>query len=269
MLGAIIGDIVGSRFEFCNLKSKEFELFTPGCSFTDDTVMSAAVASALLSVEDFSDNGALEAAMVREMRRIGSRYPNRGYGGRFYHWLLLSDDPKPYGSYGNGSAMRVSPCGWITRDAAETARLAACSANPTHNHAEGIRGAVVTALAIRDARAGLGKEAIRRHAIEGGYDLDFTLDGIRGTYMFNETCQGTVPQAIVAFLEADDFEDAIRNAISIGGDSDTLAAITGAIAEAYFGIPQDIADRAMEFLDTELLEIVDAFEARFGSGIVV
>lgn len=259
MLGAIIGDIAGSRFEWHNHRSKEFELFTERCRPTDDSIMTFAIAKALLSCEgDYSDLG--EKA-VYWMRKIGQPYSDCGYGGKFYSWMY-SDDPKPYGSYGNGAAMRVSPCGFIARDLDEAKALSKAVTEVTHNHPEGIKGAESVTAAIYLAREGSTKKEIREMIESEYYRLDFTLDGIRDSYRFNATCQGSVPQAIEAFLEADDFEDAIRNAISIGGDSDTIAAITGGIAEAYFGIPDEIRLRAEKFLNNDFLEILRDFESR-------
>jgi ADP-ribosylglycohydrolase len=255
MIGAIVGDIVGSIYEFNNIKTKEFQLFGKDCFFTDDTVMTLAVADALLAggkPDDFIDS----------MKRLGNLYPYSGYGGRFRVWLF-SDSREPYNSYGNGSAMRVSPCAWIADSLAEAEALAARSAVVTHDHAEGIKGAQATAAAIYLARTGAGKTDIKSR-IEGeyGYDLSRTLDEIRPTYNFNETCQKTVPEAIIAFLESDGFEDAVRNAISLGGDSDTLAAITGSIAEAAYGVPNAIAAEALSFLDDALLSMIKAWHDR-------
>lgn len=257
MLGAIIGDIVGSRFEWNNHRSKEFELFTSECEPTDDSIMTLAIAKALLSCGgDYADLG--EKA-VYWMRKIGQPYPHCGYGGRFYEWMY-SDHPQPYYSYGNGAAMRVSPCGFLARNLEEAKSLSKKVTEVTHNHPEGIKGAEAATVAIYLAKTGSSKREIRAAIQNTYYPLDFTLDGIRDTYHFNETCQETVPQAIEAFLESTDFEDAIRNAISIGGDSDTLAAITGGIAEAYYGIPKAIRQSAEQYLDPELLDILREFE---------
>lgn len=257
MLGAIIGDIVGSVYEFDNIKTKDFPLFRDDCFFTDDTVMTCAVAEAVMK-------GGKPDDFIDEMKRLGRLYPDAGYGGRFLGWLF-SGDREPYYSYGNGSAMRVSPCGWMSEGGYETARL---SAAVTHNHPEGIKGALATYDAIVLARTGFrndpaGCKKRIREQIEGkyGYDLSPTLDEIRPTYEFNETCQETVPQAIVAFLESTDFEDAIRNAISLGGDSDTLAAITGSIAEAAYGIPDDLKRKALSYLDLPLLDVLKRWDA--------
>lgn len=249
MLGAIIGDIVGSRFEFNNHRSKEFTLFTDGCFATDDSIMTLAVAKAILSCEGDWDR--LGEETVKHMQQIGRKYPNCGFGGMFNRWVF-SDDPKPYNSFGNGAAMRVSPCGFVAKTEDEAILLSRKVTEVTHNHAEGIKGAEAVTVAIFMARNGATKEEIRERIERDYYALNFTLYGIRDTYAFNETCQETVPQAIVAFLEAISFEDTIRNAISIGGDSDTLAAIACAIAEAYYGVPLLFRQKALTYLDEEL-----------------
>ena len=266
MLGAIIGDIVGSRFEFDNIKTKEFELFTPECFFTDDSVMSLAVAKAIIvSKCDYSH---LSDTSIKYMQSIGRNYPNCGYGGSFYHWLFHYDNPKPYNSYGNGAAMRVSACGWAANTIEEAIALSEKVTEISHNHNEGLIGAEATTVAIFMACQGKNVEEIRKHIDKNYYALDFTIDEIRNDYHFNETCQGTVPQAIMAFLESTNFEDAIRNAISIGGDSDTLAAITGSIAEAYYGIPNTIREKALAYLDKPLRQILLDFEMIYKPKII-
>ena len=260
MLGAIIGDIVGSRFEWNNNKNKEFELLNHKCFFTDDSVMSLAIAKALLeSKEDYSN---LSELAVKYMQEIGRNYPNCGYGGRFHSWMF-SDNPKPYESYGNGSAMRVSACGFVANSIEEAVELSRKVTEVTHNHPEGIKGAEATAVAIYLAKSGSNILEIRDYINKNYYPMNFRLDDIRESYKFNETCQETVPQAIEAFLESKSFEDAIRNAISLGGDSDTLAAITGGIAEAYYGIPTDIRKLALTFLDERLLNLLIEFENKY------
>jgi len=260
MLGAIIGDIVGSRFEWHNHRSKHFELLSDACFFTDDTVMTLAVAQAILAAAgDYENLGQLA---VKHMQEIGRSYPDCGYGGMFANWMF-SDHPQPYHSFGNGAAMRVSACGFAAKSLDEARSLARKVTEVTHDHPEGIKGAQATADAIFLTRSGHDQDAIRAHVEHNYYPLPRTLDEIRPTYQFNETCQGTVPQAITAFLEADSFEDAIRNAISIGGDSDTVAAITGGIAEAAFGIPTDIRNHALAFLDDDLRKILRRFENTF------
>lgn len=262
MYGAIIGDIVGSRFEFNNIKTKDFELFHPGCSFTDDTVMTLAVAQAIMR---FSTAGTkFKQELVRSMKELGHAYPGAGYGSRFKRWLY-SNRSKPYKSYGNGSAMRASACGWIASTRKEAIDLGYDSAAVTHNHPDGLDGAVLVSEFIWIARNGGSKEDVRKR-VDNVYGVNFTLDGIRPTYVFDESCQGTVPQAVVAFLESESFEDAIRNAISIGGDSDTLAAITGSVAEAYYGVPEEMKNRARTYLDSRLLSILDAYDDMVGYG---
>ncbi len=268
MLGAIIGDIAGSRFEFNNHRSKEFELFTDTCFATDDSIMTLAVAKAIMEAErsagsadrDDAFYSALGDLTVKSMREIGQRYPHCGYGGRFHQWMF-SPNPRPYNSFGNGAAMRVSPTGFAARTLSEVRRMSEAVTAVTHNHPEGIKGAEATAVAIFMARNGATPEEIREAVVRDYYPLDFTIDGIRESYQFNETCQETVPQAIEAFLESSSFEDAIRTAISVGGDSDTLAAITGSIAEAYYGVPADLRERALRFLDKDLRAIYDEWTA--------
>lgn len=247
MIGAIIGDIVGSRFEFHNHRSTEFEFFHPDCKFTDDTVMTVAVADAILSKRPFGE----------VMHEYGRKYPNRGYGGRFFKWLL-SKNPKPYDSFGNGSAMRVSPCAFLAKGNREQALTwATASAVCTHNHPEGIKGAMAITDCILMAEERRPKEEIRKMVEKlYGYDLNFTIDEIRPRYQFNETCQGSVPQAIECFLESQDFESAIRIAISLGGDSDTIANITGGIAEAYYGVPKEMWKSAVYMLPEEMQSVV-------------
>lgn len=263
MLGAIIGDIAGSRFEMNNRKSKDFNLFSAECFFTDDTVMTLAVAKTLLDCKGNYSN--LSEKAISTMQEIGHLYPTCGYGRMFRRWLY-SQQPKPYNSYGNGAAMRVSACGFAAKSLEEAKALSKAVTEVTHNHPEGIKGAEATAVAIYLARSGYSIEEIQQHISTKYYPMDFTLDEIRDTYEFNETCQDTVPQALKAFFESLDFEDAIRNAISIGGDSDTLAAITGGIAEAYYGVPQDIKDKALNYLDEDLLQIVNRFYSEFKKG---
>lgn len=257
MFGAIIGDIVGSRFEWNNHRSKDFELFTDDCFFTDDTVMTLAVAKAFLYCgDDYSD---LSKNTIKCMQQVGRHYPDCGYGGMFEDWVY-SDNPKPYNSFGNGAAMRVSACGFKAKTLDEAKELSRKVTEVTHNHPEGIKGAEATTVAIFLARNGHTIDEIRAYVDKHYYKMDFTLDEIRDTYEFNETCQETVPQAIMAFLESISFEDAIRNAISIGGDSDTLAAITGSIAEAYYGVPDELKEKAKTYLDKRLLSIAIDFE---------
>jgi ADP-ribosylglycohydrolase len=268
VFGAIVGDIVGSVYEWNNIKTKDFPLFRDDCFFTDDTVMTIAVAEALMS-------GGSADNFIDTYKKWGRLYPDAGYGARFVGWIH-SEDRKPYNSWGNGSAMRVSPCaeyafksyfpGERPENSIVHARhLAKISAAVTHNHPEGIKGAEATAYCMMMAY-GYGLEAAKKHIREDvpllfGYDLSTTLDEIRPAYRFNESCQDTVPQAIIAFLESTDFEDAIRNAISLGGDSDTLAAITGSIAEAAYGVPDEIKNKASSFLDESILDVCHRWSA--------
>jgi ADP-ribosylglycohydrolase len=269
MMGAVIGDIVGSVYEWHNIKTKDFPLFRDDCFFTDDTVMTIAVAEGLM-------NGGASDDFIDAMKKYGRMYPNAGYGGRFGGWLF-SDSREAYHSFGNGSAMRVSPVGfWVAPswDNAEAVQaLAARTAEVTHNHPEGIKGAQATAEAIlflrcqRKSRRDLDetKAALRTLIQEKyGYDLSQSLDEIRPGYGFHATCQETVPQAITSFLESSDFEDAIRNAISLGGDSDTLAAITGSLAEAAYGIPPQIMDKAWSYLPEPLRDVCRRWRTMFG-----
>ena len=267
MLGAIIGDIAGSRFEgfnHNNIKTKDFELLTVerGCQPTDDSIMTLAVANAILKCND--DYSHLEEEVVKNMQKFGRCYPNAGYGGYFYRWIF-AENPQPYYSFGNGAAMRVSPCGFAAKTMDEAVLLSQAVTKVTHNHPEGMKAAEAVSVAIFLARAGKSMEEIRKHITENYYNIRFTLNTIRRVYRFDVTCQGSVPQAFEALFESTDFEDAIRNAISIGGDSDTIAAIAGGMAEAYYGIPSDIREKALTFLDDNLATIVHVFESKYGN----
>ena len=266
MYGAILGDIIGSPFEFDRGdKTKEFDLFSKGCDFTDDSVMTIAVGEALLAVGPEATVKEIEEAVVTNMQDWGKRYPYAGYGGRFRYWLR-ERNPKPYGSYGNGSAMRVSAVGWLYDSLERTREVARATANVTHNHPEGIKGAEATASAIYMARNESSKEEIKEYIErEFHYNLDRTLDEIRPGYHMDETCQRTVPEAIIAFLESKDFEDAIRNAVSLGGDTDTLGAITGSIAEAFYGISDVLIAECRSRIDEGLMtDILDEFDHILG-----
>lgn len=264
MLGAIIGDMVGSPYEHisCNIKTTDFPLFSPRSRFTDDTVMTVAVAAGLM--QSCTDVANAQENIINAMHYYGAMFPNAGYGGTFIRWLLQKSRT-PYGSFGNGSAMRVSPVGWMFDSIAEVEKYAEASAAVSHNHPEGIKGAQAIAGCIYLARTGSSKETIKeyisnRHA----YDLSQSLDEIRENYEWDVTCQGSVPQAITAFLESTSFEDAIRKAISIGGDSDTIGAMTGSIAEAFYGeIPPAIVREAEARLDVRLLEVVRTWRAQY------
>ena len=262
MIGAIIGDVVGSRFEFHNYLSKEFDFLTSDCTFTDDTVMTCAVAQTLMdSKEDFSD---LSDKAVAAMQRIGQQFPNCGYGSRFIGWMF-SETPQPYNSCGNGSAMRISAVGFAAKDVEEAKRLSAAVTRVSHNHPEGMKGAEATAVAIVMARQGKTKEEIRA-VMEDYYDLSVSVNEYRVSWSGHgkEICQVSLPQALACFFEGDSYEDVIRNCISIGGDSDTIAAIAGGIAEAYYGVPEEYSDRVRGFLDRKLLKIVYDFYAWCG-----
>jgi ADP-ribosylglycohydrolase len=255
LMGAISGDIIGSRFEAHPHKSIDFELFTSDSRFTDDSVLTIAIADAILSGRSYEDS----------LLDYGRRYPRAGYGAFFRQWLS-STHPRPYNSFGNGSAMRVSPVAWGFGSVPEVLQEALRSAEPTHNHLEGIKGAQAVALAIYLAREGEDKEDIRYELYRRfGYNLDFSIDQLRPTYIYDITCQGTVPPALVAFFESSSFEEAIRLAVSLGGDSDTLAAITGSIAEAYYGgIPELIVNEVKSILPAEFWSIIEAFSAKYG-----
>lgn len=255
MLGAIAGDVIGSVFEWDNVKSKDFPLLTPESFFTDDSVLTVALAEAILAGADYG----------QVMRAYYRRYPDAGYGGRFREWAL-SEVPAPYSSWGNGAAMRISPVAYAHGTMEEVLVQAERFTSVTHDHPEGVRGGQATAAAIFIARQGGSKSDIRRFVQDRfGYDLSRTVDQIRPTYEFDESCQGTVPEALICLLEASDFEDAIRNAISIGGDSDTLACIAGAVAEPLFGgVPKPIASAVLGKLDGHLRRVTMEFMARYG-----
>jgi len=256
MIGAIAGDIIGSVYEHSPIKTKTFPLFHPRCRFTDDSVLTIAVAKAILHDRDYR----------KAVWEMGRRYPHAGYGGAFISWLY-ENDPKPDNSWGNGSAMRVSPIGFAFDTVEAVLSEAARSAEISHNHPEGIKGAQATALSVFLARAFRDKDRIRKEGqTRFGYDLKRTVDTIRPTYTFDISCQGTVPEAIIAFLDSESYEDAVRNAISLGGDSDTLACITGGIAEAFYGpVLGEISTKVREILTPELWEITEAFCERYGS----
>lgn len=252
MLGAIIGDIVGSPYEFESDKTKDFMLFSPHCRPTDDSIMTIAVGCACVEADCYDEDN-FERTLVEKMRELGRLYRGAGYGGMFYRWLM-SDHIQAYNSFGNGSAMRVSPTAYAVDTLEDVERLAKWSAEVTHNHPEGVKGAQAVATAIFLARTGSSKDEIKRYIEDKYYGLDFTLDDIRKGYSFDVTCQGSVPQAIECFLEAEDYEDAVRNAVSLGGDADTQAAMAGAIAEAFFGIPDELQEEGLSYLDDTLQE---------------
>lgn len=259
ILGAIIGDIVGSRLEFKRNKEYNFELFTDANDFTDDTVMTIAVADWLTRSETRPVGN---DTLPDIMRSWGKKYLWRGYGSMFHRWLVsdYEADQRPYNSFGNGAGMRVSACGFFAKSLDEALHLAKLSAEVSHNHPEGIKGAQAIASAIFLAHQHQPKESIREYiARQFGYDMDRSCDNIRPDYDFDGTCQGTCPEAIIAFLDSSDFEDAIRLAISLGGDSDTIGAMTGGIAAAYYGIPDKIARKAIEYLPEDMIEVLNKF----------
>ncbi len=273
MLGAIIGDIVGSRFEFHPIKSKRFDLFfgdgfknydkmtiedfNTKCRFTDDTVMTLAVCEALMDCD--GDYTYLSELAIYHMQDLGKRYPLAGYGGKFNQWLR-SENPLPYNSFGNGSAMRISAVPYFAKDIEQLKELTYKVTAVTHNHPEGLKGAEAIAICIWFARQGKSKEFIKEYIEKNYYKLDFNYDEFVRAYKFDETCQGSVPQSIFAFLISDSYEDTIRTAISMGGDADTMACISGAIAEAYYGLPKEIEKEMYRFLSPELKEIVEDFK---------
>ena len=257
MYGATLGDIIGSPYEFDQGdKTKEFPLFCRRSQYTDDSVMTVAVAEALLASMG-KDEAAHKAALVASMQKWGHAIPDAGYGGMFYRWLR-TEDPKPYGSFGNGSAMRVSAAGWLYETLEETREKARWTAEVTHNHPEGIKGAESVAAAIFLARKGHRKEEIRDYIVsEFGYDLSRTCDEIRPGYHHVETCQETVPEAITAFMEGESFADVIRTAVSLCGDCDTLTCIAGSIAEAFYGVPEELKEECRKRIEPEMLEVLE------------
>ena len=260
MYGAILGDIIGSPYEFdMGDKTKVFTFFEKNAGFTDDSVMTIAVADAMMASYG-RDDDTVKKTLVTCLKKWGRRYPDAGYGMRFISWLM-SVNAKPYGSYGNGSAMRVSSCGWLYDTLEETRHAAKLSAEVTHNHPEGIKGAEATASAIFLARTGSSKEEIKDYIVkEFGYDLSRTIDEIRPGYYHVESCQKTVPEAVTAFLEGGDFEDVIRTAVSLGGDCDTLTCIAGSIAEAFYGVPENLKEECRVRIDPDMLEVLDRFD---------
>lgn len=256
LVGAIAGDMVGSLYEARPIKTKEFALFSRGSRFTDDSVLTIAIADALLTDGEFAV----------ALKRWGRRYPDVGYGASFMHWLL-SPSSGPYHSWGNGSAMRVSAVGYACNSVGSVLHRAEQTAVVTHDHPEGVKGAQAVALAVFLARSGSDTQHIKNEMEKRfNYDLNRRLDHIRPRYQFDVSCQGSVPESLIAFMESADYEDAIRNAVSLGGDSDTMACIAGAIAQAYYGgIPQWIVDAVEERLTEDLLDVVHRFEEVYGA----
>ncbi len=265
MYGAILGDIAGSRFEFDRGGwSKDFELVTDECSWTDDTVMTVAVAEALLGAGPDAAVSEIESACTEAMQRWGRKYPYAGYGNRFIHWLG-AEKPRPYGSYGNGSAMRVSAAGWLYATLERTREVARATANVSHNHPEGIKGAECTAAVIWLGRHGVTKDEIRDYVTkEFGYDISETLDEMRARHRHDESCMDSLPKALRSFLDGESYEDAVRNAVSLGGDTDTIAAIAGAMAEGFYGMPETLQDECMRFLGADMRDVICNFEKAIG-----
>lgn len=262
MYGAILGDIIGSPYEFdMGDKIKVFPLFSKYSKYTDDTVMTIAVADAFLDAQPAASEEWIYHRLVNSLRSWGRKYPHAGYGGNF-RWWLVDEDPKPYNSYGNGSAMRVSSVAWLYHDIESVRKAARQSAEITHNHPEGIKGAEATAAAIYMARSGHSKADIKAYIENNfGYDLNRTCDEIRPDYHHVESCQETVPEAIITFLEGDSFEDVIRTAVSLGGDCDTLTAIAGSIAEGFYGVPEPLKQECRDRLPSDLRKVLTRFEA--------
>ena len=263
MFGAILGDIIGEPYEFDRgHKTKEFPLFGKKPRFTDDTVMTIAICDGILKAGLDADENTMKTAMITSMQLWGHKYPHAGYGAKFYFWLA-GESTKPYNSYGNGSAMRVSSAGWLFETLERTRQVARWSAEVTHNHPEGIKGAESVAAIIFLARTGSTKEQIKNYVIkEFGYDLSRTCDQIRPGYHHQESCQETVPQAITAFLEGQSFEDVIRTAVSLGGDCDTLTDIAAAMAEAFFGLPEEFKKKAYELTGKDMHDVMMRFEEK-------
>ena len=262
MVGASIGDVIGSRHEFNNIKTKDFQLFTKECSFTDDTVMTCAVAEALMYSLDRDGNfDRLSERTIEVMRAVGQLYPYCGYGGRFFRWMFY-ENPKPYNSYGNGAAMRVSPVAYVAQDEKELKELAYKVTAITHNHPEGLKGAEATALAVYHSLWGMSKDRLKEDVLSKYYVPEHTVDGYRAIIRGHgeETCQVSMPEALQCFYDGGSYEDVIRNCVSIGGDSDTLGAIAGAMAAAYYGIPEDTVKEGLSYLDSGLFDIVCRFD---------
>lgn len=261
LMGTAIGDIVGSRFEINNCKTgKDFSLFEKNCRFTDDTVMAFAVAKSFLDSEDNYND--LEKQTIKSMTEVGRKYPRCGYGPSFYFWIM-SEEHEPYGSFGNGSAMRIGAVGVVTNNIDEIKKLSAIITNVSHNHPDSVNGSEAVAVAIHMAFNGNTKEEIKKYIEDNYFKIDdLKVDSMKPKY-FHINCVETVKQSLGAFLESTDFEDAIRNAIALGGDSDTIGAITGSIASAYYGIPEDICNNAIKYLDEYLIKIHDDFNKKY------
>ncbi len=261
MYGAILGDIIGSRFEFDRGGwTKDFELLTPECKFTDDTVMTIAVAEALMEAGEDATVEEIEKCCISSMQKWGRKYPNAGYGSRFIGWLF-DEDPKPYDSWGNGSAMRVSAAGWLYDTVERTRKVARATANVSHSHPEGLKGAECTAAVMFLARNGSTKEEIKDYVVkEFGYDISKSVDEIRPFHRHDESCMDSLPKALVSFFEGDSFEDVVRNAVSLGGDTDTIAAIAGAMAEGMYGVPEDLKEECLSRVPGEIEDVINDFQ---------
>lgn len=266
MYGAIIGDVIGSRFEFDRGPwTKEFELFTSGCKFTDDSVMTTAIAEALINAGTDAEESTIKKELIRTMKDWGNRYPSSGFGGNFYNWLFSNKDPKPYGSWGNGSAMRVSATGWLYDTLERTREVARYTAEVTHNHPEGIKGAECTAAVIYMSRNGSSKEEIAGYVTkEFGYDYSESLEEMRKRHRHDESCMDSLPKALRSFFDGESYEDVVRNAVSLGGDTDTIAAIAGSMAEAFYGIPVVIIAEASQFIPSDMMMVLNEFRSTIG-----
>ena len=270
MFGAILGDIVGSRFEFDRGGwTKEFEFLTPKDNWTDDSVMTVAVAEALMNAGKDATAEKIESECIRSMQKWGQKYPYAGYGGSFRLWLRLID-PQPYGSFGNGSAMRVSAAGWLYDSVERTREVAGATANVTHNHPEGLKGAECTAAVIFLARTGSTKDEIKDYVIkEFGYDFSESLDEMRKRHEHVETCMDSLPKALRSFFDGESYEDVVRNAVSLGGDTDTLAAIAGAMGEAFFSMPENLKKECRNRIEKDMLAVLDSFDAAVKEELVL
>jgi len=261
MYGAILGDVIGSRFEFDRGPwSKEFELVTDRCSWTDDTVMTVAVAEALMNAGRDADVSVIKKECIASMKKWGQKYPNAGYGARFIHWVL-TDEPTPYNSLGNGSAMRVSAAGWLYDSLDRTREVARATSEVSHNHPEGIKGAECTAAVMFLARSGADKDEIREYVTkEFGYDISMTVDELRPLHRHDETCMDALPKALISFFEGDSYEDVVRNAVSLGGDTDTIAAIAGAMAEAFYGMSVMLKAECIANVGKDMRLVIERFD---------
>ncbi len=270
MYGAILGDIVGSRFEFDRGgHTKDFELLTDECSWTDDTVMTVAVAEALMDAGKDASGADIESACTKSMQKWGQRYPYAGYGARFIHWVH-AENPVPYGSYGNGSAMRVSAAGWLYDSLKRTREAARATANVSHNHPEGLKGAECTAAVIWLGRNGRTKDEIEEYVIrEFGYDFSETLDEMRSRHKHDESCMDTLPKALRSFIDGESYEDVIRNAVSLGGDTDTIAAIAGGMAEGFYGMPAELRDKTRALVCDDMRDVLERFDALVGAQVII